>query len=59
LRDKKDKTIIKILCFSKQKKILEEHKEKMIRAGLNSLDELDKLETHKQKKREKETKREA
>jgi hypothetical protein len=37
---------MKILCFSKQKKILEEYKEKMIRVNLNSLDELDELETH-------------
>jgi hypothetical protein len=37
--------MIKILCFSKQKKILEEREEKIICASLNSLDKLDELET--------------
>jgi hypothetical protein len=46
LRDKKNKAIIKILRFSKQEKILEKHKKKMIRTSLNSLNELDELETH-------------
>jgi hypothetical protein len=54
LCDEKDKAIIKILCLSKQEKILEEHKEKMIRAGLNSLDKLDKLETREQQEKYKE-----
>jgi hypothetical protein len=49
---------MKILRLSKQEKILEERKEKMIRAGLNSLDELDELETREQKKHEEETRRE-
>jgi hypothetical protein len=60
LRDEKNKIIIKILCLSKQEKILEEYKEKIIHASLNSLDELDELETHKQQEKyKKETKREA
>jgi hypothetical protein len=58
LRDKKNKAIIKILCLSKQEKILEEREEKIIRASLNSLDELDKLEAREQKERKKETKQE-
>jgi hypothetical protein len=52
--------MMKILRLSKQEKILEEHEEKMIRAGLNSLDELDELETREQQeKHEEETRREA
>jgi hypothetical protein len=54
LRDEKNKTIIKILYLSKQKKILEEHEEKIIRASLNSLDELDKLEAREQQGKHKE-----
>jgi hypothetical protein len=49
LRDKKNKIIAKILCLSKQEKLPEKYKEKIIRAGLNSLDEFNKLETRKQK----------
>jgi hypothetical protein len=59
LHNKKDKIIIKILCLSKQEKILEEHKEKMIRTSLNSLDKLDELETYKQKEYKKETRQES
>jgi hypothetical protein len=51
LRDKKDKTIAKILCLSKQKKLLKEH-EKKIYTSLNELDELDKLEVREPKKYE-------
>jgi hypothetical protein len=54
LRDEKDKAIAKILCLSKQEKLLKEHEEKIIRTGLNSLDELDELEAYEQKKREEE-----
>jgi hypothetical protein len=49
---------MKILCLSKQEKILEEREEKMIRAGLNSMDKLDKLEAYEQKERERKTRRE-
>jgi hypothetical protein len=59
LCNKKDKAIIKIFCFSKQEKALEEHKEKIIRASLNSLDKFDKLETREQKEYKKETRRES
>jgi hypothetical protein len=59
LYDKKNKTIIKILCFSKQEKILEKHKEKIIYTSLNSLDKLDKLKTRKQKKHKEKTKQES
>jgi hypothetical protein len=59
LRNKKDKTIIKIFCFSKQEKILEKHKEKIIRASLNSLDELDELEVYEQKEYKEKTRRES
>jgi hypothetical protein len=58
LRDKKNKAIIKILRFSKQEKLLEKREEKTIRASLNFLDELNKLETHKQKKYKKKKRRE-
>jgi hypothetical protein len=51
--------MIKILCLSKQKKILEKHKEKIIRISLNSLDELDKLEVYKQKDHKKKTRQES
>jgi hypothetical protein len=57
LHNKKNKIIIKILCFSKQEKLLEEHEEKMIRASLNSLDKLNKLETREQKKYKEKTRR--
>jgi hypothetical protein len=59
LRNKKNKAMIKILCLSKQKKILEKHKEKIIRISLNSLDELDKLEVYKQKDHKKKTRQES
>jgi hypothetical protein len=52
--------MIKILCLSKQEKILEKHKKKMIRISLNSLDELDELEAREQQeKHKKETRQEA
>jgi hypothetical protein len=50
--------MMKILCFNKQEKILEEHKEKIIRASLNSLDELNELETREQKEYKKKTRQE-
>jgi hypothetical protein len=50
---------MKILRLNKQEKILEEHEEKMIRAGLNSLDELNKLEARKQKEHKEKTRRES
>jgi hypothetical protein len=59
LHDKKNKIIIKILCLSKQEKILEKHKEKIICTSLNSLDKLDKLEAYKQKKYKEKTKQES
>jgi hypothetical protein len=58
LRDKKDKAMIKILCLSKQEKILEKHKKK-IRVSLNFLDKLDKLEAREQKKHKEKTKQES
>jgi hypothetical protein len=59
LRDKKNKAIIKILRFSKQEKILEKHKKKIIRTSLNSLDKLNELEAREQKKRKKKTRQES
>jgi hypothetical protein len=59
LRNKKNEIIIKILRLSKQEKILEKYKKKMIRASLNSLDELNKFKACEQQEKHKEkTKRE-
>jgi hypothetical protein len=49
LRDKKNKIITKILRFSKQEKLLEKHKKKIVRIGLNLFNKLDELEAREQK----------
>ncbi len=44
LRDEKDEAMAKIIRLNKQERLLDERENKMIAAGLNSMDELDALE---------------
>src|SRR5690242_15755430 len=58
LNDQKDEAMAKILRLNKQEKLLRERKQKMIAAGLNSMDELDALEALEAKEKEEREKRE-
>jgi hypothetical protein len=49
---------VKIFCLNKQKYLFVKQEKKIILAGLNSINELDKLEVYKQKKHEEKTKQE-